>query len=639
MATAAASEQLVHVWETPSNPVGWLTTVDHKRIGIRYIVTGFAFFVAGGILALLMRTQLARPEAGFLSPEAYNQLFSMHGTTMIFLFATPIQAGIGNFVVPLMIGARDMAFPRLNAFGYWVFLLAGLFMYSSFLLGAAPDGGWFSYVPLTEPPYSPGPNLDFWTLGLIFLSFSTLAGAINFIVTIFKLRAPGMSMNRLPLFIWAILMTSLAIVFAVPVLTADNVLLEADRILGTHFFDPSAGGNPLLWQHLFWAFGHPDVYIIFLPAVGMVSSIVPVFARRRIVGYTSLVVATVSTGIIAFGLWVHHMFATGLPQVAMSFFSAASMMITIPSGVQIFGWLATLWGGRPILKTPMLFAAGFIVLFVIGGLSGPMLASIPFDWQVTDSYFVVAHFHYVLIGGAVFPIFGALHYWYPKMTGHLLDEGLGQWTFWLMFIGFNLAFFPMHITGLLGMPRRVYTYPPNLGWDLPNLLSTIGAFVLGVGIAIYIVNVLISHQRGREAGPDPWRADTLEWSIPSPPPAYNFATIPVVRSRTPLWDESRDPPTDPRVVQWEHSTTERRETLGTSILNAEADEILRMPGESWWPLIVPAGLAITTVGLVALYPIVAGLGVVIAAIGVIGWLWPRTEEASDPRAEEQGGEA
>jgi cytochrome c oxidase subunit I len=617
---ALAPQRLRQVWETRPGLAGWLGTVDHKEIGLRYIVTAFVFFLLAGVEALLMRLQLAVPENTLLDPNAYNQLFTMHGTTMVFLFATPIQSGIANYIVPLLIGSRDMAFPRVNALSYWIFLLAGVFMYSSFLIGAAPNGGWFNYVPLTGQQYSPGPNIDFWAIGLIFLAVSSTGGAINFIVTIFKLRAPGMSINRMPLFLWNLTVTSFMLVFALPALTAANVLLELDRKFGTQFFDPAGGGNPLLWQHLFWVFGHPDVYIIFLPAIGMVSTILPVFVRRPVVGYTWIALATVATGVLGFGVWVHHMFATGLSLLSMSFFAAASLMITIPTAIQIFAWLATIWLGRPVWRMPFLYILAFFVDFVIGGLSGIMFAAIPFDWQVTDTYFVVAHFHYVLIGGAVFPIFAGLHYWLPKMTGRMLSEGLGRLEFALVFIGFNLAFFPMHVTGLLGMPRRVYTYMPGLGWDGLNLLSTIGAFVLGLGVLVFLVNVILSQRHGDLAGDDPWGGSTLEWAMSSPPPPYDFRRIPVIRGRDPLWDPYPEfAGGNGRVV------LHGRETLGTSLHDADPENTLSMPEDSGWPLALAAALAVVAWGVVANWLWLAALGGLGAFAALVGWLWP-TEE-------------
>ncbi len=609
--------RLEHLWEEAPGLGSWLATVDHKRIGKRYIYTAFVFFLIAGVEALIMRAQLARPDETLVGPQAFNELFSMHGITMIFFFVTPMLFGFGNYFVPLQIGTRDMAFPRLNAFGFWIFLFAGLFMYSSFLIGKAPDNGWFNYTPFSGKAFSPGLNADYYTLGLIFLGISTTAGAFNFIVTIFKLRAPGMSIVRMPLYVWAILATSFAVVFALPSLTMANVMLELDRRLGMHFFDPAHGGSSILWQHLFWIFGHPDVYIIFLPAVGIVSSIVPVFSRRRIVGYLWLALATMATGVIGFGVWVHHMFAVGLPNLSMAFFSAASLLITIPSGVQIFAWLATIISGKPVLKTPMLFVLGFLFVFVVGGVTGVMFAAVPFDQQITDSYFVVAHFHYVLFGGAVFPIFGAIHYWVPKMWGRLMDEGLGRLSFWLIFLGFNLTFFPMHISGLLGMPRRIYTYHAGLGWDLWNLLSTIGSFVLSLGILVVVANFFRSLRSGRPAGPDPWGGESLEWATSSPPPPYNFLEIPIVRSGEPVWDQ---PELREHAVRVQELTlAEEHETLGTSVLDAQPESILPMPEESYTPVATAFGIAVLFVGLLTgLYPVIV-LGGLAGIAGLLAW--------------------
>jgi cytochrome c oxidase subunit I len=609
--------RLEHLWEEPLGLGSWLATVDHKRIGKRYVYTAFVFFLIAGIEALIMRTQLARPDESLVGPNAFNELFSMHGITMIFFFVTPMLFGFGNFFVPLQIGTRDMAFPRLNAFGYWIFLFAGIFMYSSFLIGKAPDNGWFNYTPFSGKTFSPGLNADYYTLGLIFLGLSTTVGAFNFIVTIFKLRAPGMSIVRMPLYIWAILATSFAVVFALPSLTMANVMLELDRRLGMHFFDPAHGGSSILWQHLFWIFGHPDVYIIFLPAVGIVSSIIPVFARRRIIGYLWLALATMATGVIGFGVWVHHMFAVGLPNLSMAFFSAASLLITIPSGVQMFAWIATLISGRPVLKTPLLFILGFLVIFVIGGVTGVMFAAVPFDQQITDSYFVVAHFHYVLFGGAVFPIFGAIYYWFPKMWGRMMNERLGTVAFWLMFLGFNLTFFPMHISGLLGMPRRIYTYHAGLGWDLWNLLATIGSFVLGLGILVVIVDFVWSRRNGPLAGSDPWGGESLEWATTSPPPPYNFLEIPIVRSGEPLWDQ---PELREHAVRVQELTlAEEHETIGTTVLDAQPEIILPMPEESYAPVATAFGIAVLFTGLLTgLYPVIVVGGLVIVG-GMLAW--------------------
>jgi cytochrome c oxidase subunit I+III len=618
-------ERLEKVWAEPSGLVTFLTTVDHKKIGVRYLFTAFAFFVAAGLEALTMRAQLARPREGLVSPEAYNELFSLHGTTMIFLFVTPMLSGFGNYLVPLMIGARDMAFPRLNAFSYWVFLASGLFIYSSVPFGLIPNDGWFNYAPLSEKTFTPGLNIDFYTLGLTFLTISTTAGAVNFIVTIFKLRAPGMSINRMPLFCWAVLVTSFAIVFALPSLTVANTMLELDRRFGFHFFQTDKGGDPLLWQHLFWIFGHPDVYIIFLPAVGIVSSIVPVFSRRSIVAYEWVALATVLTGIVGFGVWVHHMFATGLPQISMTFFSAASFMIVIPSGIQVFAWIATVLAGRPVLKTPFLFVLGFVVVFVIGGLTGVMFAAVPFDQQTTDSYFVVAHFHYVLFGGAVFPIFAGIHYWLPKMTGRMYSELLGQVSFWLVFVGFNLTFFPMHVSGLLGMPRRVYTYPDGLGWNAYNLLSTIGAFVLAAGILAIALNVAWTLARGAPALADPWGGNTLEWSTSSPPPHYNFAVLPVVRSADPNWDLEDRRQDALRLERGELLLADGHQTLATTVLEGEPDEELHMPRESIWPLALALAFSVVFFALLLDLHLLAIFGCLLVAGGIAGWHKPQRE--------------
>jgi cytochrome c oxidase subunit 1/cytochrome c oxidase subunit I+III len=624
---ATVAERLARHWEERPGLVTWLTTVDHKKIGRRYIVTAGVFFAFAGLQAVSLRTQLALPNQRLLSPEAYNQLFTMHGTAMIFLFSTPMLFGFGNFLVPLLIGARDMAYPRLNAFSYWIFLFAGVFMEASFAFHAAPDGGWFAYVPLTGPRYSPHVNLDFYTLGLLFLGISTTAGAFNFIVTIFKMRAPGMSLNRIPVYLWGILATAFAVVFALPPLNTANAMLFLDRRFGFRFFDAARGGDTLLWQHLFWIFGHPDVYIIVLPALGIVSSIVPTFTRRPLVGYPLVVLATVSTAVISFGVWVHHMFATGLPQLSMSFFSAASLLITIPGGIQIFAWVTTMLRGRLILATPMLFVVGFLVVFVIGGLTGVMFAVVPFDQQITDSYFVVAHFHYVLFGGAVFPILGGLYFWLPKMTGRMLSERTGKWSFWLVFIGMNLTFFPMHISGLLGMPRRVYTYQDGLGWDGWNLASSIGAYVLAAGLLLTLANILWSLRRGEPAPADPWGGETLEWATSSPPPEYNFVAIPTVHSVNPMWDSRTLAAMEQAKQSDERTLTEGHETLRTSELDAVVEQPLEMPSESWKPLAIAVSLAGIFMGLLARNYIVSMAFSAVVALIAAAWLWPGEETA------------
>ena len=468
----------------------WVMTVDHKRIGILYMVSAISFFLVGGIEALLMRVQLATPENTFVSPDTYNQIFTMHGTTMIFLVVMPLAAGFGNYLVPLMIGARDMAFPKLNALSYWTFLFGGLLMYSSFLLGGAPNDGWFSYAPLTEKAFSKTSGMDFWALGILLLGFATTIGSINFIVTIIQLRAPGMKFTRLPLFVWTSFITSFLAVFSLPSLTTAVVLLLFDRQLGSHFYNVADGGNALLWQHLFWFFGHPEVYILILPAMGIVSMVIPVFSQKPLFGYTAVVFSAIAIGFLGFTVWAHHMFATGMPTVSLLFFSADSFLIGVPTGIKIFAWLGTMWRGKLVFKTPMLFAIGFVALFLIGGLDGIHMAVLPVDWQLTDTYYVVSHIHYVLFGGAIFGLFSGIYYWFPKITGRRLGETLGKWHFWLMFTGMNLVFMPMHFLGLMGMPRRIYTYGAGRGWELWNFVESIGAFVVATSILFFLINFI-----------------------------------------------------------------------------------------------------------------------------------------------------
>jgi cytochrome c oxidase subunit I len=613
-------EKLERTWESPPTLYGRLATVDHKKIGERYLVTAFVFLLVGGVEAAIMRLQLARPEQTLLTPEAYNQLFTMHGVTMLFWYASPVLSGFSNYLFPLVLGARDMAFPRLNAFSYWSFLLSGVFVYSSFLVGQAPDGGWFAYAPLSERAFSPGLNMDFYTIGLVFLTVSATVGAVNFIVTAFKLRAPGMSIARLPLLVWGTLTTSFSILFALPALTVACAFLYLDRTFAMHFFDPALGGKPLLWQHLFWVFGHPWVYIVVLPAMSAVSMILPTFCRRPIVGYEYVALATVTTGILGFGVWVHHMFATGLPAPAMTFFSAASLAIAVPSGVAIFAWLATLWDGRPVIRTPMLFVLGFIALFVIGGVSGVVTASVPFDWQLTDTYFVVAHLHYVLVGINVFPVMAALYYWLPKITGRMLSERLGRWNFWVMFVGFNAGFFPMHVAGLLGMPRRIYTYGRGLGWEAVNLITTVGAFVFAVGVLLFVVNFLWSRRRGELAGDNPWDASSLEWATSSPPPAYNFTVIPTVRSRDPLWEERLGLGRRSRVHEGP-LLDEGRETLGTTPLDGEPYAVLEMPEDTILPLLLALCMLAICYGLLVQLWLLIAAGAILTAATLWAWFW------------------
>jgi cytochrome c oxidase subunit I+III len=626
-ATAVGPEDdaiLVQAWASPGGIGGWLRAVNHKNIGRRFIFTAFAFLLIGGIEALLLRIQLGTAENTFLDAETYNQIFTMHGTTMMFLFIIPMVEGLGMYLIPLMIGTRDLPFPRLNAFGYWTYLFGGLFVYSSFLTGNVPDGGWFAYVPLTGPEFSPGRNMDFWLLGVTFVEIAAIVGAVELIYVILFRRAPGMSLNRMPIFGWAMLVTGFMILFAFPVLLAASVLLEAERVFGLRLFDGGAGGDPLLWQHLFWIFGHPEVYVMFIPAAGVASMVIPVMSRRPIAGYSYIVAATIATGILSFGLWVHHMFTTGLSFLAFSVFAATSVVIAIPNGVQVFAWIGTIWRGRPRFNTPMLFMIGFLILFVIGGITGVMVASVPFDQQVHDSFFVVAHFHYVLIGGVVFPIFAGLHYWWPKFVGGRPSEGLGKTSFWLMFIGFNVTFFPQHWLGMAGMPRRIYTYPAGLGWDLHNLISTVGAGVLALGVLVFTVNLIRSWiWRPPMMDDDPWEANTLEWAAASPPTVYNFRVLPAVGSADPLWDLEPiaidDEATRTAIDQLSVPKEPFREVIETSPVDAQARSIERLPGPSWWPLLVAASVVVGLAGiLIYSMPLfLVGLALTLVTLG--GW--------------------
>jgi cytochrome c oxidase subunit 1 len=616
-------------WRAPRGFWGWFRQVNHQAIGKRYIVTAFVFLVLGGIEALLMRFQLAFPESRLLNPNAYNEIFTIHGSTMMFLFAVPVMEGMGIYLVPLMLGTRNVAFPRLNAYGYYMYLFGGIFLYAGILLNISPDAGWFAYTPLSGPQFAPGKRVDFWAQMITFTELSALVVAIELIVTTLKMRAPGMSLNRIPVFVWAMFVQSFMVIFAMPAVMDASGMLLFDRTVGTHFFNPAEGGDPLLWQHIFWFFGHPEVYIIFIPGTGMVAELVTTFSGRPVFGYVAIVLSIIATGFIGFGLWVHHMFATGLPQLGESFFTAASMLIAIPTGVQFFCWLATLWGGRPRLTVPFWYVVGFFLIFLIGGLTGVMIASVPFDIQVHDTFFIVAHFHYVLIGGAVFPLLGAIYYWYPKMTGRLLDDKLGLLTFWLLFAGFNLTFFPMHLLGFHGMPRRVYTYPPDSGWGMLNLLATSGAVVLAIGGTLYLINIFRNRSGGLMAGANPWRGGTLEWLAASPPPHYNFLHIPIVSGREPLWEQAAE-----EIPVATGLRNDRREVLATGVLDAAPDHRYVLPGPTIWPFCFAIATGIGFAGTV--FNMWWGiLGMVLGFVPLVGWFWPHRDANFVPQVKKE----
>ena len=624
--------------KTNSGLWSWLTTVDHKRIGMMYGVSAFAFFLLAGLEALVMRTQLIRPNNTVVSQDTYNELFTMHGTNMIFLAIMPLSVAFFNYIMPLQIGARDVAFPRLNAFSFWVFLLGGLLLNLSWFFNAVPDQGWYGYAPLTERAWNPSRSVDFWMLGLQVLGVSSMAGAFNFIVTILNMRAPGVTLMRMPIFTWSTLITSILIVMAFPAITVALLLLSMDRFAGTGFFATAAGGDPLLWQHLFWIFGHPEVYILILPAFGVVSEIIPTFSRKPLFGYAVMVYAIAAIAFLGFGVWVHHMFTTGLGPTANSVFAATTMIIAIPTGVKIFNWIGTMALGQLRFTTPMLFAVGLVSQFTIGGLSGVMHASVPIDTQHNDSYFVVAHFHYVLFGGSMFGLLAAIYYWFPKFTGRMMDERLGRLNFWTTFVGFNATFFPMHFLGLEGMPRRYASYGEGSGWAFWNLVVSLGSYLLGASILIFLFNVARSLQRGRIAGPNPWDAPTLEWSMSSPPPVYNFRDIPDVTQRDPLWAEK---------YGIDESDTELEATLGGATVStgevpdekpeeqrarrsgADDEHHIHLPNPSYYPLIAAIGFFLIALGMLvnnppinigALpLPMLSALGLVTMLGGIFGW--------------------
>lgn len=597
----------------------WVTTVDHKRIGIMYAVTAIIFFILGGIEALVIRAQLAAPNLSLVSADAFNQLFTMHGTTMIFLGVMPLSAAFFNYLIPLMIGARDVAFPRLNAFSYWLFLFGGLFINSGWLIEAVPAVGWVGYANLTSPQYSPGIATDLWVFGLQILGLGTLISGLNFIVTILNMRAPGMTLMRMPVFAWTTLVTSFLIVISFPAITVALALVMFDRLFGTNFFEVAAGGDVVHYQHLFWIFGHPEVYILILPAMGIVSEILPTFSRKPLFGYSVMVFSTILIGFMGFAVWSHHMFTVGLGPVANSVFALTTMAIAIPTGVKIFNWISTLWGGSLRFTVPMLFAIGFLWMFMIGGLSGVMHAAAPSNTQQHDTYFIVAHFHYVLIGGAVFALFAAMYYWFPKVTGKMLDEGLGKLNFILMFIGFNVTFFPMHFLGLMGMPRRIYTYGEELGLGFWNAVSTVGSFILAVGILLFLINVVRALGKKRDAVSDPWDARTIEWMTSSPPAVYNFAQTPVVSSRDEFWARK----------------TEKRSRRETAATSHEDEHGIHMPGQSYFPILLALAITIGCYGMVFMRELaVVCLGFVI--LFIMGWAFEGVGGTIiQPRSEEQ----
>jgi cytochrome c oxidase subunit 1 len=627
----------------------WWTTVDHKKIAILYGGVALVFFVVAGVEALLIRLQLVGPNGTVLTASQYNTLFTMHGTTMVFLVGMPLATAFGNYLIPLQIGARDVAFPRLNMLGFWIFLVGGLFIYSGFFLGGAPDGGWFGYTPLTSTPMSqgflPGRGPDFWSVGLAMLGIGSVTSGVNFIVTILNMRAPGMTLMRVPVFTWMMLVTAFLTVFAMPCVTAALVMVFFDRNFDTNFFVAAAGGDPLLYQHLFWLFGHPEVYILILPGMGIVSEILPVFSRKPLFGYTVVVFSGIAIGFLGWGVWAHHMFATGLGPLAVTAFGLSTMLIAIPTGVKIFNWLGTVWGGSVRLNTPMLFALGFVAMFTIGGLSGVTHSIVPADTQQTDTYYVVAHFHYVLFGGLIFAIFGGFYYWWPKVFGRMLDDRMGKVNFWLMLIGFNLTFFPMHVLGLQGMPRRTYTYAEDMGWDLLNQLATVGAFVIALSVLVFLVNVIVSSKRGAIASADPWDGRTLEWSIPSPAPEYNFAEVPQVEARDDFWHRKYTEDENGRLVRLPAGGSDDGST-GVAVADRDTESTggdegghddhggsgdgghhIHLPSPSYYPLILSLGLPILGYAAVFKEPWLAVPGVIVLLFGIYGWaLEPDTAE-------------
>lgn len=621
MSAIARHNRLQSIWRSPRGLAG-VASVNHSDMGFRFVATSIVFFLIGGILAMLIRAQLATSASAFMGHEAYHQVFTMHGTVMMFLFAIPFFEGLALYLLPKMLGAREVAFPRLGAFGYWCYLFGGMMLIGALVAGYAPHSGWFMYTPLSSKPSSMGVNSDVWLLGVTFVEISAIVAAVEIVASVLIMRAPGMSLNRMPLFAWYMLVTSAMMLAGFPPLILGSILLEVERAFGWPFFKPELGGDPLLWQHLFWLFGHPEVYIIFLPAAGVVSTILPAFVQRPVVGYNLIVAALIAQGFISFGIWAHHMFTVGIPHLALVFFSAASLLVVVPTSIQVFAWIATIWLGRMRYGVPVLWLAGFLFIFVLGGLTGVMLAIVPFNWQVHDTHFVVAHFHYVLVGGFVFPMIAGLYYWFPHITGRMTNDRLGATAFWLVFLGFNLAFFVMHLTGLLGMPRRVYTYPPAHGWDLPNLVSSIGGFVMAAGFAVLLLDFVTSWILGRLAPRNPWRAETLEWATPRPATFYNFASQAPVVDRTPLW-------TDPKIgaeaaaglhlLPGEAAT--RMQTLGVDILTGEPKFVIDLPRPTLMPVTAALCLFFFFGAMLAKFYAIAPLGLAAALLVFLRWAW------------------
>jgi cytochrome c oxidase subunit I+III len=621
---AAQEARLRATWAPPRGLFLRWTDTNNNRVGAWYTLTAFAMMLFAGVLALVMRAQLAVPENDLVGASTYNQLFTLHGSMMMFLFAVPMFEAVSILILPQLLGARDLPFPRLSAFGYWSFLIGGVFVAGSIFFDAAPDGGWFMYPPLTTDPAQSGIGADIWMLGLSFIEVSSIAAAVELIVGVLKCRPPGMRLNLMPLYAWYILVVAVMILFAFPPLIAGDILFEMERLLDWPFFDAKRGGDPLLWQHLFWIFGHPEVYIIFLPSIAIFAMVVPTFARRHLVGYPWIVLAAVGTGFLSFGLWVHHMFTTGLPKISLAFFSAASEAVAIPTAVQIFAFIATIWAGRMVWSTPMLYAAGSLVIFVIGGLTGVMVAVAPFDWQAHDTYFVVAHLHYVLIGGSLLPLFAGLYYYWPLATGKQLSDRLGRGAFWLMFVGFNVAFFPMHLTGMMGMPRRVYTYSADLGVSMLNLVSTVGAFVFALGVAVVVADLALSRRRGL-APRNPWHAGTLEWLATPGGESWGVRSVPLIESRYPLWDQPgfvKD--VDEGRYFLPDAEEGKRELVISTVLDAHPIQVARVPGPSVKPMLAAAALG--GVFILTTYHLYwAALASGVAALAVIlWWLWTGT---------------